>query len=53
MRINDVFRTRAGTVKDGPDAACEIEVGRDYADRGSRGAGVTMPCKRCLDGTST
>ena len=42
MGINDVLRIRAGTMKDRPDAASEIEVRWDYANRGPRGTGLAM-----------
>lgn len=50
VRINDVRRVRPGTMKDGPDAASEIKVGRNHADRGPRGTNLAMPRQRCLDG---
>jgi hypothetical protein len=53
MRINDVLRVRVGTMKDGPDAASEVKVRRDHADRRSRSTGLAMPRQRCFDSTGT
>ena len=46
MGINDVLRIRADTMKDRPNAASEIEVRWDYADRGPCGTGLAMPRQR-------
>jgi len=46
MGINDVLRIRANTMKDRPNAASEIEVRRDYADRGPCGTVLAMPRQR-------
>jgi hypothetical protein len=42
MGIDDVLRIRANAMKDRPNAASEIEVRWDHADRGPRGTGLTM-----------
>jgi hypothetical protein len=52
MRVNDVLRARAHSEQDGTNSAREVEVGRNYADRRSLGASVTMLRQRCFDGTS-
>ena len=41
MGINDVLRIRADTMKDRPNAASEIEVRWDYANRGPCGTGLS------------
>ena len=46
MGINDVLRFRADTMKDRPNAASEIEVRWDYADRRPCGTGLAMPRQR-------
>jgi hypothetical protein len=46
MGIDDVLRIRADTMKDRPNAASEIEVRWDYADRGPCGTGFAMPRQR-------
>jgi hypothetical protein len=46
MGINDVLRIRADTIKDRPNAASEIEVRWDYADRGPCGKGLAMSRQR-------
>jgi hypothetical protein len=53
MGIDNVLCIRAGTMKDGPNAASEVKVCRNYADRRPRSAGVAMPRQQCLDSTGT
>ena len=52
MRVNDILRARAHSRKDSANTAGEVEVGRDYADRGPHGAGITVPRQRCFDRAS-
>jgi len=52
MRVNDILRARAHASQDGANAASQVEVGRDYADRRPHGAGITMSRQRCFDRTS-
>jgi hypothetical protein len=46
MGINDVLRIRADTMQDRPNAASEIEVRWNNADRGPCGTGLAMPRQR-------
>lgn len=53
MCVNYVPGIRVGTMENGSDAPGEIKVCRDYAHRGTCGAGISVPGQRCFHGTRT
>jgi hypothetical protein len=53
MGINYVLRIRAGTMKDRPNAASEIEVRWDDADSGPCGTSLAMARQRGFDSAGT